>query len=239
VIDHAALALGGGGEQHLLNDVGQARRLAFRSRPSADSSPTCGNRTLFICGVSPGSSGIPRVIDHDERAGALHHRALGREIKRHDRKSSPDRCIARCRARSSWTAERRARIRPWRGAHCRDAKAPGADVSDPSDAAGSGWRRSAPWRGSSPRRAGAPPNAASKPYLSSACFSPLRLPQIGMQRRAVIERVDVLGPSLSGLIMDDEIEPEALRRSRRERRSSHGIFQVVSTWSSGKGGFAG
>jgi hypothetical protein len=57
---------------------------------------------------------------------------------------------------------------------------------------------------SSSRRA--PPNATSNPCASSACLQRLRLHDVGVQRRPVLERIDA---GLQALAIDvhDQLEP--------------------------------
>ena len=66
----------------------------------------------------------------------------------------------------------------------------------------------------------------------------LRLPDVGVDRGAVRERIDALRERLR-VDVDDELEAELLASSCRETSIISRNFHVVSTCSSGNGGFDG
>ena len=173
------------GQQHLLDDRRHACRPRSRWRRSAGSSRACGSAPSSCAGTSPGLQRHALVIDHDQRAVALHHRAHGGEVQRHDRDVLAGRCTARRRARSSSTAGTRGCSRPCACARCTATTAPGAGCfgSQRCGGARNEKMRSLARLFSSSRRA--PPKAASKPYLSSACFSACGLHDVGVHLRAV------------------------------------------------------
>ena len=87
MIDHAALALGSPGQEHFLDDVGQAFRLGLHragQRVAAQGAEThflLLDARLFLVGEVLEDA---FVIDHDQRAVLLDHFALGSEVQRHD-----------------------------------------------------------------------------------------------------------------------------------------------------------
>ena len=172
VVDRAALALRGRGQQHLLDDLGQRRRACSRPRRSAGSSPACGSGSSAARGTSPGAQRHALVVDHEQQPVALDHRARRREIQRHDRDVLqmdvlPDVELGPVREREHADALALRLLR-----RCRDSRARAAGASGPSGDWPSGRRRRAPWRGSSPRRAARRRRPRRSRYLSSACFSP-------------------------------------------------------------------
>ncbi len=83
MVDHAALAFAGAREQHLLDDVFQRLGLRFhraRQRVAAQGAKAHLLPHRHFAGVQPHAF----VVDHDQRARALDHRALGGKIQRHD-----------------------------------------------------------------------------------------------------------------------------------------------------------
>ena len=104
-----------------------------------------------------------------------------------------------------------------RSGRCRGSRAPAAGSSGPSGAAALRNEniRSLARLFSSSRRA--PPNAASKPYWSSACFSACGLHDVGMDRRAVRERIDALRARPRRLMCTSSSQPSSPRDAVAER----------------------
>ena len=86
-VDQPALAFGRPRRGDLGDDAGDVGRARTRWRRSAASSPACGSGRGASRGFSVGLKPHALVVDHDQRAAALDHLALGREIERHDRES--------------------------------------------------------------------------------------------------------------------------------------------------------
>jgi hypothetical protein len=84
VIDHAPLALGVLGLEHLPDDLGQRRRRGLdraRERVAAEGPEA----HELLRRLLAGQEAHPLVVHHDERAVALHDRPPRREVERHDR----------------------------------------------------------------------------------------------------------------------------------------------------------
>ena len=156
--------------QHLLDDVRQGRRVAVdragqriaAERPEAH---------LPHLGRLARLERHPVVVHHDPGAVATHDRPRFREVQRHDRDVLRDGCNARCRARSSSTAETPGCSRRYACGCCRGARAPGAAASDPTGAEPSESKKRAPWRATSLRRAGRRQTRRRIRSWSSACLS--------------------------------------------------------------------
>ena len=113
-----------------------------------------------------------------------------REVERHDRDVlavdvEPDVELGPVRQR-----EDADRLAAALAARCRGARARAAGSSGPSDAARSGTRRRAPSRATSPRRGARRRTRRRSRASSSACFSALGLHHVGVDGRAVRERID-------------------------------------------------
>ena len=84
LVDGAALAFGGGGEQHFLNDFGQGRRLAVRGTGQRVAAQRA-EADVFDARFLAIGDAHPVVIDHDGHAVIIHHGAWRGIIQRHDR----------------------------------------------------------------------------------------------------------------------------------------------------------
>ena len=153
VVDRAALAFDGGGQQHFLDHRARASPPRSRPRRSADSSPACGSGSSASTGTSPGSQPEAIVIDHQQQPVALHRRARRGEIERHDLDLLELDILPDVELGPVARAGTRGCSRPWPCGHCRAATARAAGSWGPSGGWRCGTRRCAPWRGSSPRRA--------------------------------------------------------------------------------------
>ena len=149
-----ALPLGRRGQQHLLDDLRAASSPSTRPRRSAGSSRACGSGPSRICRLLARLQRQPLVVDHDQRAVALDHRPLGREVRAARSGSFRGGCTARRRARSSSRAGTRGCSRPCGPCRCRGSTARAAGSWDPSGGACRGTSRRAPWPATSPRRGG-------------------------------------------------------------------------------------
>ncbi len=155
----------------------------------------------------------PLVVHHDERAVALDHRPFGGEVQRHDGDVLqldvlPDVELGPVRQRKHADA--------LAGALARVVERPELGplaASGPSGAAPSGTRRCAPWRGSSPHRGARRRRRRRSRDLSSACFSACGLHHVGVEARAVRERIDSVRQTLL-VDVHDELEARASRAIR-------------------------
>ena len=168
VIDHAALPLGDPGQQHLLDDGRQGRRVAV-DRAGQRIAAERAKPHLAHLGRLAGLERHPVVVDHDPGAVAPHDRSRLARSTAARSECSRGGCIARRRARSSSTAETRAGSRLCACGCCRGARAPAAAASDPSGGVPSGSRTRAPWRATSLRRAG----RRRTPRRSRSCRAPV------------------------------------------------------------------
>ncbi len=113
-----------------------------------------------------------------------------------------------------------------------------AGSSGPSGAAPSGTRRCAPWRATSPRRGG----RRRTRRRSRTCRAPASAPAVFMTSVCTAEPcVNGLMPRSSAFLVDvdEQVEPELGAPCGRGTRIISRNFHVVSTCSSGNGGFAG
>ena len=102
----AALALGGARGEHLGDDAFQRVGVGF-DRAGQRIAAERAEAHQPLLGRLAGLELHALVVDHDQRAVALHHRAASWRNRAARSGCSPPGCIARCRARSSSTAERR------------------------------------------------------------------------------------------------------------------------------------
>ncbi len=132
----------------------------------------------------------------------------------------------------------RAAIRPCACARCRASTAPGAGASDPSDADCCGRRRCAPWHATSLHRDARhrrrhrnricrAPGRSACVFITSVCTA-----------RAMREGSDAARQAPPGWYAP-AARGRAASPSHRENAIISRNFHVVSTCSSGKGGFAG
>ena len=167
MVNDAPLPLRGLGQQHFLDDLLQGCRRALH-RAGQRITPQRAEPHRF------------QLLSHPVQAAGGHRQPLsacrparqpgaGLKNKAAQSECSPDRCTARCPARSSWRAGKHGCFRLPVCGRCKDSRFRAVGSSGPSGAGLSGRKRPALWRGFFLVRR-APPNAASKPYLSSACF---------------------------------------------------------------------
>ena len=99
-------------DQHLGDDLFQRVGVGFDRAGERIAAQRAEAHAAACAGVSPSAQRQALVVDHDQRAVALDHRALRGEIQRRHRDASRGRCTATRRARSSSTAGTRAPLSP-------------------------------------------------------------------------------------------------------------------------------
>ena len=191
-----------------------------------------------ISGTSPSRSGMrssSTMISVPSRSTTGRGR---RVVERHDRDLLEVDVLPHVELGPVRDREHAQRLAVASGGRCRSATARAAGASDPTGAGPSGPRRSAPWPATSPRHAGRRRSTGRTCCSSMTCLRPSVFHMSVCTRRAVVERVD---PALDALrvLVHDQLEHRAGPPCRRGTGTSSWNFHVVSTCTSGNGGFDG
>ena len=198
VVDDPALALGAGGQQHLLDDLGERRRLALDRAGERVAARGCGSARERSA-TSPGSTRHAVVVDHDQRAVALDHRARRREVQRHDRDLLEVDVLPHVELGPVRQRE-----------HPHALPRPGAGVVEPPQL-GPLRLRVPPVLGRADREhpllgprlllvAAGTAEGQVEPVLVERLLEPLGLPDVGVRRRPVVEGVDAPRHALGVLV---------------------------------------
>ena len=153
---------------------------------------------------------IAVVVDHDQRAEPLDHRTRAGRSRAARSRCLRSRCRSRCRARSSCESGKTRMLSPGarRVLKMRQSSGRWFLGSQACWALRCEKMRSLARDFSSSRRA--PPIAASYSPAFERLAQRLRLHDVGVARRAVVERVDAVRQAL-GIGVDEQLEPVLLR----------------------------
>ena len=204
MIDHTALALGAGRQEHLLDDVGERGRLRLDGPGERVAAEGAEAHRAHLDLARLDRHAV--VVDHDQRAVALDDRALGRVVERHDRDVLLVDVLPHVE------------LGPVRQREDPHALAGlGAGVVEPPQLGALGLGVPPVLGGADGEDALLGPGlllvAAGategevEAVLVEGLLEPLGLPDVGVHRRAVVERVDAALDGV-GVLVDQQVHPD-------------------------------